>query len=154
MQSEWIRKSTELMFIKLNSRTRKRCKTSNRISSKFTSIALSLTRFTWFELQTIIFETFSIEWRKTNFNIACNIIQYYKKNLYRFYWYSDDDALHKQQILKIKKYKFHDFREFNIIEMKNKIARGRKSNASNENIKENQQTIKFFEILLLKIVIR
>ena len=38
--------------------------------------------------------------------------------------------------------------------MKNRIAKDRKSNASNENIKENQQAMKFFEVLLSKIVIQ
>ena len=38
--------------------------------------------------------------------------------------------------------------------MKNKIARDRRSNALNENIKKSQQAIKFFEILLSKIFIR
>ena len=38
--------------------------------------------------------------------------------------------------------------------MKNKIAKDCKSSASNENIEESQQRIKFFEVLLSKIVIQ
>ena len=38
--------------------------------------------------------------------------------------------------------------------MKNKIAKNRKSNASNEDIEKNQQAIKFFKVLLSKIVIQ
>ena len=38
--------------------------------------------------------------------------------------------------------------------MKNKIVKDRKSDMLNENIEESQQTIKFFEVLLSKIIIR
>ena len=38
--------------------------------------------------------------------------------------------------------------------MKNNIARNRKLDVSKENFKESQQVIKFFEVLLSKIVIR
>ena len=54
---------------------------------------------------------------------------------------------------KIKDHKFHDFCEFNIIEMKNRIAKDCKSNTLNENIEKSQQVTKFFEILLSKIAI-
>ena len=39
---------------------------------------------------------------------------------------------------KIKNHKFCDFCKFNIIELKNKIAKNRKSDTSNENIKKSQ----------------
>ena len=55
---------------------------------------------------------------------------------------------------KIKNHKFYDFCKFNIIEMKNRIARDCKSNSLNESIKKSQQTIKFFKVLLSKIVIK
>ena len=38
--------------------------------------------------------------------------------------------------------------------MKNKIAKNRRSNALNENIEKSQQAIKFFKVLLFKIVIQ
>ena len=38
--------------------------------------------------------------------------------------------------------------------MKNGITKNRRLNASNENIEESQQVIKFFEVLLSKIIIR
>ena len=54
---------------------------------------------------------------------------------------------------KIEDHKFYDFRKSNIIDIKNKIARNRKSNASKDDIEKSQQTIKFFNLLLFECAI-
>ena len=101
------------------------------------------------------FKTFSFEWKKNRFQYRMQCYSIFETIVFtNFIDIQTTMRFINSKSWKVKDHKFYDFREFNIIEIKNRIARDRKSNVSNENITKNQQAIKFFKVLLLKIIIQ